>query len=146
MGLRRNARLRARLPGRALRGGPDRGLRARRGRAPRRAAHPPGGPHPAEGDPEAGAPEDRMGDESRQELAEPEEELRPPRDEGGGADMEELAAEAIEEEGEDFERLGAALRRDRRRIAGLGAAVVLLVVAIYVVLPKVVGLNDVIGR
>src|SRR3954471_4149402 len=87
-----------------------------------------------------------MGDESRQELAEPEEELRPPRDEGGGADMEELAAEAIEEETEDFEERGAALLRDRRRIAGLVAAVVLLVVAIYVILPKVVGLNDVLGR
>jgi len=87
-----------------------------------------------------------MGDDSRQELAEPEEELRPPRDEGGGADMEELAAEAIEEEAEDFEQRGAALLRDRRRIAGLAAAVILLVVAIYVILPKVVGLNDVIGR
>jgi uncharacterized protein (TIRG00374 family) len=83
-----------------------------------------------------------MADESRQELAE----LRPPRDEGGGADLEELAAEAIEDEGEDFEERGAALLRDRRRIAGLALAVVLLVTAIYVVLPKVVGLEDVIGR
>jgi uncharacterized protein (TIRG00374 family) len=87
-----------------------------------------------------------MGDESRQELAEPEAELRPPRDEGGGADIEELAAEAIEDQTEDFEERGAALLRDRRRIAGLVAAVVLLVVAIYVILPKVVGLNDVVGR
>ena len=87
-----------------------------------------------------------MGDESRQELAEPPEELLPPRDEGGGADLEELAAEAIEGEAEDFEQRGAALLRDRRRIAGLAVAVVLLVVAIYVILPKVVGLNDVVGR
>jgi uncharacterized protein (TIRG00374 family) len=36
--------------------------------------------------------------------------------------------------------------RDRRRVAGRLAAVVLLVVAIYVILPKVVGLNDVVGR
>jgi uncharacterized protein (TIRG00374 family) len=88
-----------------------------------------------------------MGDESRQELAEPEEGLMgPPRDEGGGADLEELAAEAIEDEAEDFEQRGAALLRDRRRLAGLVIAVVLLVVAIYVILPKVVGLNDVVGR
>jgi uncharacterized protein (TIRG00374 family) len=87
-----------------------------------------------------------MADESRQELAEPDEELRAPRDEGGGADLEELAAEAIEDEAEDFEERGKALLRDRRRVAGLAAAVVLLVVAIYVILPKVVGLNDVVGR
>jgi uncharacterized membrane protein YbhN (UPF0104 family) len=87
-----------------------------------------------------------MAEESRQELAEPEEELRPPRDEGGGADYEELAAEAIEDEEQDFEERGKELLRDRRRIAGLAAAVILLVVAIYVILPKVVGLNDVVGR
>ena len=87
-----------------------------------------------------------MADDSRQELAPPEEELRAPRDEGGGADFEELAAEAIEDEAEDFEQRGAALLRDRRRVAGLVAAVVLLVIAIYVILPKVVGLNNVVGR
>jgi uncharacterized protein (TIRG00374 family) len=87
-----------------------------------------------------------MADESRQELAEPDEELRAPRDEGGGADLEELAAEAIEDQTEDFEERGAALLRDRRRVIGLVAAVVLLVIAIYVILPKVVGLNDVVGR
>src|SRR4051812_970411 len=95
-----------------------------------------------------------MAADSRQKLAEPAEELRPPRDEdggpprdeGGGADLDELAAEAIEDEAEDFEERGKELLRDRRRIAGLVAAVVLLVVAIYVILPKVVGLNDVFGR
>jgi uncharacterized protein (TIRG00374 family) len=87
-----------------------------------------------------------MADESRQELAESLEELRAPRDEGGGADLEELAAEALEEETEDFEERGAALLRDRRRLAGLLLAVVLLVIAIYVILPKVVGLHDVLGR
>jgi uncharacterized protein (TIRG00374 family) len=88
-----------------------------------------------------------MADESRQEVAErSDEELRPPRDEGGGADLDELAAEAIEDEADDFEERGKELLRDRRRIAGLIAAVVLLVVAIYVILPKVVGLNDVVGR
>jgi uncharacterized protein (TIRG00374 family) len=87
-----------------------------------------------------------MADEPRQELAEPVEELRAPRDEGGGADLEELAAEAMEDETEDIEERGVALLRDRRRVAGLLAAVVLLVIAIYVILPKVVGLNDVVGR
>jgi uncharacterized protein (TIRG00374 family) len=87
-----------------------------------------------------------MADESRQDLAEPMDDLRAPRDEGGAADTEELAAEALEQEAEDFEERGAALLRDRRRIAGLVLAMVLLVVAIYVVLPKVVGLNDVLGR
>ncbi|MDX6476483.1 MAG: putative heme transporter [Gaiellaceae bacterium] len=87
-----------------------------------------------------------MADESRQELVEPVEELGPPRDEGVAADLEELAAETIEDQAEDFEERGKALLRDRRRIAGLAAAVVLLVIAIYVILPKIVGLNDVFGR
>jgi uncharacterized protein (TIRG00374 family) len=87
-----------------------------------------------------------MAEESRQEVAEPEKGLRAARDEGGAADLEELAAEALEEEAEDFEERGAALLRDRRRIAGLALAVVLLVVAIYVVLPRVVGLENVVGR
>src|SRR4051794_451091 len=88
-----------------------------------------------------------MADESRQEVADrSEDELGPPRDEGGGADLDELAAEAIEDEAEDFEERGKELLRDRRRIAGLVAAVLLLVIAIYVILPKVVGLNDVFGR
>ena len=68
------------------------------------------------------------------------------RDERPDPDLEELAAEAIEAEEEDFEQRGAALLRDRRRIVGLVLAVVLLVIAIYVVVPKVVGLNDVFGR
>jgi uncharacterized protein (TIRG00374 family) len=61
-------------------------------------------------------------------------------------ELEELEAEAIGAQEEDFEQRGAALLRDRRRIAGLVLAVVLLVIAIYVVLPKVVGLNDVFER
>lgn len=47
---------------------------------------------------------------------------------------------------EELEQRGAALLGDRRRIAGLVLAVVLLVVAIYVVLPKVVGLHNAVGR
>jgi uncharacterized protein (TIRG00374 family) len=87
-----------------------------------------------------------MADESRQELAEPADELRLHADDDTGDELDELAAETIEEEAEDFEERGRELLRDRRRIAGLITAVVLLVVAIYVILPKVVGLNDVIGR
>jgi uncharacterized membrane protein YbhN (UPF0104 family) len=60
------------------------------------------------------------------------------------AELDEVA-EALEQE-EDIEQRGAALLRDKRRIAGLVAAVVLLVIAIYIVLPKVVGLEDVVGR
>src|SRR3954462_12467977 len=147
MGLRRDARLRAGLPRRALRRRPDRGLRAGRGRAPRGAGGRARGAPCAACDAEAGAAENLMADESRQEVAErSDEELRQPRDEGGGADLDELAAEAIEDEAEDFEERGKELLRDRRRIAGLVAAVVLLVIAIYVILPKVVGLNDVFGR
>jgi uncharacterized protein (TIRG00374 family) len=82
-----------------------------------------------------------MADEPRQELAE---EIRRARD--GDDVFDEVAADAFDEEAEDFEERGRALLRDRRRIAGLAAAVILLVVAIYVILPKVVGLNDVVGR
>src|SRR4051812_23476535 len=81
-----------------------------------------------------------MADESRHESVE---ELHAPRDED---EFDEVVADAIEVEAEDFEERGRELMRGRRRIAGLLAAVVLLVVAIYVILPKVVGLNDVFGR
>src|SRR3954464_10828034 len=81
-----------------------------------------------------------MADEPRHELGEG---LRAP---GGEEEFDQVAADTIEEEAEDFEERGRALLRDRRRLAGLGAAVVLLVVEIYVILPKVVGLNDVFGR
>src|SRR2546423_7432729 len=86
-----------------------------------------------------------MADESRQELAEPVKELRPPRDEGGGADLEELAAETLEEEAEDFEERGAALLRDRRRVAGLTAAHAPRQVVIYELLPEILGLIDAVG-
>jgi uncharacterized protein (TIRG00374 family) len=61
-------------------------------------------------------------------------------------ELAEEAADAIELEEEDIEQRGAALLRDRRRVIALVLAVILLVVAIYVILPKVVGLNDVLGR
>ncbi len=47
---------------------------------------------------------------------------------------------AIDEE--EVEERGLALLADRRRLAALGLAFVLLVVAIYVLLPKVVGIGD----
>ena len=66
-------------------------------------------------------------------------------------DAAELASdEAIQSLGpeldEDIEQREAALLRDPRRLAGLGVAVVLLIVAIYVVFPKVIGLGDVLHR
>src|SRR5215218_5020241 len=105
MGVRGHARVRARVPRRALRGGPACRPRACRGRAPRRPASRPGRACRAARDPEAGAAENLMGDEPRQELAERDDALHAPgddddtdapRDEGGGADLEELAAEALE--------------------------------------------------
>ena len=71
---------------------------------------------------------------------------RPPLVEEPDSELAEQAAQAIELEEEDIEQRGAALLRDRRRVFALAAAVVLLVVAIYVILPKVVGLNDVLAR
>src|SRR5947209_2060467 len=50
------------------------------------------------------------------------------------------------DEHEDIERRGAALLSNRRRVVGLVLAVVLLVVAIYIVLPKVVGLHNTVDR
>ncbi len=47
---------------------------------------------------------------------------------------------------EDISERGLEIVRNRRRLLGLLFAVVLMVVAIYVVLPKVAGLGDTIGR
>jgi uncharacterized protein (TIRG00374 family) len=47
---------------------------------------------------------------------------------------------------QDMEQRGLAALQDRRRLLGLLVAVVLLVVAIYFVLPKVVGLDDTIKK
>ena len=55
--------------------------------------------------------------------------------------LAERAAEDLEDVEDDIEERGAALLRNRRRVAGLIAAVILLIVAIYVILPKVVGLE-----
>ena len=47
---------------------------------------------------------------------------------------------------EDVAERGLEMVRNRRRLAGLLAAVVLMVVAIYIVLPKVAGLGDTVSR
>jgi uncharacterized membrane protein YbhN (UPF0104 family) len=47
---------------------------------------------------------------------------------------------------EEFEEKGAALFRDRRRLAGIALLFILLVVAIYVLFPQVVGLEGVLRR
>jgi uncharacterized protein (TIRG00374 family) len=58
-------------------------------------------------------------------------------------EVQELMASASMEEGaEDFEERGAALLGNKRRLATLAVAVVLMVIAIYVIFPKVVGVGD----
>ena len=68
------------------------------------------------------------------------------RGEPADAHLDDTDEHAALEQDQDLEQRGAALLRDRRRIIMLVAAVVLLVVAIYVVLPKVVGLHDALDR
>lgn len=63
----------------------------------------------------------------------------------------QLAQSAVDQFGEDededdIEQRGAALLRDRRKLFSLLAAVVLMIVAIYVILPKVVGLDEAFDR
>ena len=62
--------------------------------------------------------------------------------------VEEEGAEHIEDEpgAVDPAARGTALLRDRRRVVGLFAAVALLIVAIYVVFPKAVGLDGTFDR
>jgi uncharacterized protein (TIRG00374 family) len=70
------------------------------------------------------------------------------REDGRSALAEELPPEeayvdeAPEIEEEDMEERGMALLADRRRLVGLALAFVLLIVAIYVLLPKVIGIGD----
>jgi uncharacterized protein (TIRG00374 family) len=64
------------------------------------------------------------------------------------SELAETAAEQFGEEvdDDDIEQRGAALLRDRRKMLSLLAAVVLMIVAIYVILPKVVGLDEAFDR
>jgi uncharacterized protein (TIRG00374 family) len=79
-----------------------------------------------------------MRTEERRRRAEHERELR----------AEELELEQDFEEGEDDESVGAfqALLADRRKLFGGVAVVVLLVFGIYVVFPKLVGLDDAVRK
>src|SRR3954462_15203865 len=62
------------------------------------------------------------------------------------SEIADLAADELDEEEQDIEERGAALLRDRRRVFGLVAAVILLIVAIYVVLPKVFNAGDALDK
>src|SRR5947209_11350627 len=66
---------------------------------------------------------------------------RPLDREQAGDPPERLELADTLDDHEDIERRGAALLGDRRRIVGLALAVILLIVAIYVVVPKVTGLQ-----
>jgi uncharacterized protein (TIRG00374 family) len=74
-------------------------------------------------------------DERRARVAEPEEEL-----------FEGPLSDEAEDLTEDISERGLEMVRNRRRLLTLLLAVVLMVVAIYVVLPKVAGLGDTIER
>ena len=108
LGLCADARVRARLPGRALRHRPDRRLRARRGRLAARRPRPAGGRAVAHADPAAGAgAADLMsGDEQRRSRR---------RSPSRTAELDATRGRARRTRRSDS-RFGAA-SRDRRRIA-----------------------------
>ena len=86
-----------------------------------------------------------MADDPRRHVAERERRSRT-YDEGyEQAELEAMAASgvAVEDsrEEEDIEARGAAMLRDRRRLAGIVAAALLMVIAIYVVLPRFLNLE-----
>jgi uncharacterized protein (TIRG00374 family) len=88
-----------------------------------------------------------MADDGRQDVVERDERLAPSDGHNPGEEeFADAAADEIEEVEDDIEERGAALLRDRRRVIALALAVVLLVVAIYVILPKVVGLEHAIDK
>jgi uncharacterized protein (TIRG00374 family) len=87
-----------------------------------------------------------MSDERRRELTERERRERAYAEGYEAAALAEMTAEPIEADEEDIEARGVAMLRDRRRLAGLVAAAVLMAVAVYVILPRVVGLEDALER
>jgi uncharacterized protein (TIRG00374 family) len=87
-----------------------------------------------------------MPDGPTRDVAEREERLRASGDQLVDTELAELTAEELEEEEREIEERGAALLGDRRRILTLLAAVVLLIVGIYVILPKVVGIRDALDK
>jgi uncharacterized membrane protein YbhN (UPF0104 family) len=79
----------------------------------------------------------------------PKQDTRPKQDafDDSIAEVRELMASAeLEQDAEDIEQKSAALLGNRRRMATLALAVVLMVVAIYFVFPRVVGVNDTFDR
>lgn len=81
-----------------------------------------------------------MADERSREVAERESDDR-------FVDSEfDLAADELEEDEQDIEERGAALLGDKRRILSLVAAVLLLIVAVYVVLPKIFDAGDALDK
>lgn len=61
-------------------------------------------------------------------------------------ELDEEAAEFIEDETDDMTERGLAILRNRKRLALLIAALTLLIVAIYYFVPKLAGIQDAIGR
>src|SRR4051794_1732827 len=86
-----------------------------------------------------------MAEDGRQ-VVERDEDERLSDDRYVDSELAELAADELDEEEQDIEERGAALLRDRRRVISLIVAVVLLIVAIYVVLPKVFDAGDALDK
>src|SRR3954452_13232413 len=57
-----------------------------------------------------------------------------------------MASAELEGDAEDIEERGAALLGSKRRIAMLAAAVALMIVAIYFIFPKIVGVTNAFDR
>ncbi|MEA2273434.1 MAG: putative heme transporter [Solirubrobacteraceae bacterium] len=67
--------------------------------------------------------------------------------EASAEEVRELMASAeLEEDAENIEERGAALLGNKRRMITLGLAVALMIVAIYFIFPKVVGVSDTFDR
>lgn len=80
-------------------------------------------------------------------VAEREQRLRESDAEFTDGDLAETAADQFGPDDEDdIEERGAALLLDRRRLLSLALAAILMIVAIYVILPKVVGLDEALQR
>jgi uncharacterized protein (TIRG00374 family) len=82
-----------------------------------------------------------MAEERTRELAE-----RESDDRFVDSEFADIAADEIEQEEQDIEERASSLLHDKRRILSLLAAVFLLIVAIYVVLPKVFDAGDALDK
>ena len=81
-----------------------------------------------------------MADDGSPDLIERERQRERPYDDD--VDDSQLPAEGIDTDEEDIEARGVAMLHDRRRLLSLVAAAVLMIIAIYVILPRVVGLEN----